>query len=497
MEDLNNRDLDPQSYFLIEDGDEGGAVDSRRQVDSAQHRLHNYWAKLDCRWIDIDEVLHWLFTCEWNHPICRSVAQTTGEIAGRPLWLIDIHQECIVPAQHIRGEYLALSYVWGEARSGELTHQSISALQQPGALGTQATTGAAVVPRTVHHAMGLVGLLKQDYLWVDRFCINQDDAESKHSQSQTMADIYDGAYLTIVTAAGRDANHGLAGLKGITGSRNLMAHMEPLDYKKLTDPNRTIWNNRNFTYPEDVHAAFLGVAKQFLPSFPKGLWWGLPVQHLDTALLWQPMNGECLSRRRAKSVTLPSWSWMGWRGAVRFTWGISSIGDSGSQLDRIIPQCQWEQPGFSDLTEPINRSVCLLRLRISVTRTTSIIADYNDWGNTSRVSAVKMDIGHYGIIYWTEQGSAHWPGQPCELIALSSIAAYQDKPPLNSILDRFIADFDQFRSRGTPESEIAEEIYFVMAVKRENGIAYREGLGVMYKRDWDVLEAQVEDVVLG
>lgn len=202
----------------------------------------NQLGTLDPHWIDVDEVLLWLSTCDRDHPTCRKVQpeETTGTLRC-PLWLVDIQLECIVPAEGVHREYLALSYVWGGVESAQLTHDTLTALQRPGALGNRENSVVAVVPKTIRHAMGLVGLLKQRYLWVDRFCICQDDAESKHSQLQAMADIYDGAYLTIVAASGRDADHGLHGLQGVTASRALDPPMNPGDYSPLVNPNWSVW----------------------------------------------------------------------------------------------------------------------------------------------------------------------------------------------------------------------------------------------------------------
>lgn len=78
------------------------------------------------------------------------------------------------------------------------------------------------------------------------------------------------------------------------------------------DADTATQNDRQFTFPEDVHDAFLGMAKQFVPFFPGGLWLGLPVRHLTTWLLWTGL--ETTERRRTSgrtrsqgTVTPPSW----------------------------------------------------------------------------------------------------------------------------------------------------------------------------------------------
>jgi len=55
-------------------------------------------------------------------------------------------------------------------------------------------------------------MLEQKYIWRDSICIISDDATDKAMQIPQMARIYGGVLLTVIAAAGQDANHGLAGL---------------------------------------------------------------------------------------------------------------------------------------------------------------------------------------------------------------------------------------------------------------------------------------------
>ncbi|KAF2785848.1 hypothetical protein K505DRAFT_261193, partial [Melanomma pulvis-pyrius CBS 109.77] len=44
------------------------------------------------------------------------------------------------------------------------------------------------------------------YIWIDSFCIVQDDADDWAAESAKMADIYNGALLTIMAASASDSN---------------------------------------------------------------------------------------------------------------------------------------------------------------------------------------------------------------------------------------------------------------------------------------------------
>lgn len=78
---------------------------------------------LDPHWININDILLWISTCDRDHPACGSyhnpcISKIADEAPARPLWLIDTELECIVPAEAVVDEYLALSYVWGGVESG-------------------------------------------------------------------------------------------------------------------------------------------------------------------------------------------------------------------------------------------------------------------------------------------------------------------------------------------------------------------------------------------
>jgi hypothetical protein len=67
------------------------------------------------------------------------------------------------------------------------------------------------VPGIILDVMRLLEGLGERYLWVDRFCIVQDDSETKQSQLLVMGEIYASAFFTVVAAQTTDASLGLYG----------------------------------------------------------------------------------------------------------------------------------------------------------------------------------------------------------------------------------------------------------------------------------------------
>ncbi|KAI1370166.1 heterokaryon incompatibility protein-domain-containing protein [Hypoxylon crocopeplum] len=144
---------------------------------------------LDREKVDFTVVRRWIDECLQHHPRCAANTST-----ARPLRLIDCGANKIVSTpRHVK--YLALSYVWGPPNKGRLATKF--SLQ--------------VAPRVVKDAMSVVRSLGFRYLWVDRYCINQDDPIEKKQQIGIMDQIYEHAMVTIIDAAGTDDRLGLTG----------------------------------------------------------------------------------------------------------------------------------------------------------------------------------------------------------------------------------------------------------------------------------------------
>lgn len=137
---------------------------------------------------------------EWLRRCRTSQTTTCGKTDRRRrlVRLIDCQSRKIcaaVPGQ----QYVCLSYVWGvNSIDSQESHRSF-----PG-----------VLPKTVEDAMFVATELGIPFLWVDRYCINQDDPREKHDMIQNMDQTYEGAEITIIAAVGNDPYSGLPGIRG-------------------------------------------------------------------------------------------------------------------------------------------------------------------------------------------------------------------------------------------------------------------------------------------
>ncbi|OQV09030.1 hypothetical protein CLAIMM_13213 isoform 1 [Cladophialophora immunda] len=146
---------------------------------------------------DPKAAVSWLNVCETTH---GDACEARDIPAG--MKVIDVKSRVVVDAPD-GCVYTALSYVWGSdgaANSGD-TPDWAADLQSP-----------QLIPNTILDAITVTRRLNIPYLWVDRYCIDQESPERKAEQIRQMSSIYGGASLTIIAAAGKDASFGLPGV---------------------------------------------------------------------------------------------------------------------------------------------------------------------------------------------------------------------------------------------------------------------------------------------
>ncbi|KAL8685313.1 MAG: hypothetical protein Q9218_007845 [Villophora microphyllina] len=108
------------------------------------------------------------------------------------------------------------------------------------------------------------------------------------------------------------------------------------------------YNTRTLTYPEDAFSAFAGIQMMLHRIFPFGLIYGHPEIFFDIALNWNPR--EPVTRRKPARTpgsgtnlySLPSWSWVGWAGELRFPWDHEfEKSEETSMVGYVEPVTKW------------------------------------------------------------------------------------------------------------------------------------------------------------
>lgn len=180
----------------------------------------------------------WLRACKEHHgeTSCRSVSSPASEML-----LINCTTREVCQYE-TTGAYAALSYVWGRVEQPPLTAGRVP-------LNTSAVIADAV---TITLALGL------NFIWIDQYCIDQNDDILRQRQINRMSEVYQQAEVTIVAASGSDATHGLPGVgnrprKPFAKNRQFQSNQlqvmqisSPLDNPTVHSP----WNSRGWTLQE-------------------------------------------------------------------------------------------------------------------------------------------------------------------------------------------------------------------------------------------------------
>ncbi|KAK3401100.1 heterokaryon incompatibility protein-domain-containing protein [Sordaria brevicollis] len=192
--------------------------------------------------IDYPLIRGWLGICSSAHDTCvnKHLSLDFSDMPG--FCLIDCSTRRVIPAaQASESTYATLSYVWGPA-------SNLNSLDMTDLLPHK-------LPLVAEDAIIVAQNLGYKYLWVDRYCIPRDGS-MKHVQVQNMGKIYSRSALTIIAAAGKNAEYGLPGVSlrmRIPQSRLSLGNGKiqlALVRAATYDINISKWNSRGWTYQE-------------------------------------------------------------------------------------------------------------------------------------------------------------------------------------------------------------------------------------------------------
>lgn len=192
-----------------------------------------------------DRASGWLQYCKNNHNLLCGRSKQSRVTTG--LRLIDCTDRTVITAAQNNNTYVALSYVWGSSSDIDSRVRYID--------------NRCLLPQklssVISDAISVAQALGFQYLWVDKFCIDQDNAAAKHDQIGQMNHIYANAELTIVAAAGADETYGLPGVgKRARTHQNTVKLGDWRIISTMQDPHLTIersrWASRGWTFQEGV-----------------------------------------------------------------------------------------------------------------------------------------------------------------------------------------------------------------------------------------------------
>ncbi|EGO57034.1 hypothetical protein NEUTE1DRAFT_130783 [Neurospora tetrasperma FGSC 2508] len=220
----------------------------------------------------------WCEHCDLHHSTCASATQTEHrpdkQGVGPVIRCIDCHTREVVEIQ-TSDRFFALSYVWGK----QPALKSEYALVRIGTRETASASGKrqlpSVVPAVIENAMIMVTSLGGRYLWVDQYCIDQDDLDDKHAQIGNMAAIFEGAYATIVAFSATDSASGLPGVRNlarkpypsVTHLKHPIPALRPSAISSAKLVTASVWMTRGWTYQEAILSRRLLIVTDYQVEF--------------------------------------------------------------------------------------------------------------------------------------------------------------------------------------------------------------------------------------
>lgn len=202
--------------------------------------------------LDISLPKAWLERCTRRHATCRCAINARLDMPRTRL--IDCKSRKLInvgvwPLHMPR--FAALSYRWGVTPEPQMEQGQEGRSETKGPLSNLPSN----LPLTIEDAISVTKGLGLRYLWVDQYCIDQNNVEEKQAQIQKMDRIYQCAEVAIMAAAGQDCHYGLPGV-----SKRARRVLEPF----ILDDTLTFgmfpmagehwsnsaWNERGWTFQE-------------------------------------------------------------------------------------------------------------------------------------------------------------------------------------------------------------------------------------------------------
>lgn len=209
------------------------------QEQSMNRNLHGRVIAGEIRWKVLQ---NWVRRCSNDHEICRAEASDSMPV----LRVIDCESRCLKFINKPTQQYVALSYVWGNDDNGD----------------SNADTFPGEFPALIEDAILVTKAIGKQFLWIDRYCICQDDPEEKHTLIQNMGYIYANSHVTIIAAL--PPEHGVhRGIPGVSHMPRRAQHFQGASH--VWAGNRAIipappnvgkeiasssWSTRGWTYQE-------------------------------------------------------------------------------------------------------------------------------------------------------------------------------------------------------------------------------------------------------
>ncbi len=300
---------------------------------------------------------------------------------------------------------------------------------------------------------------------------------------------------------------------------------------------------RKLAYQADGLRAFAGIMDVLSTKYEGGFLHGQPEMFFDVAMLWAPLHGAKprIVAPESEALIFPSWTWAAWEGRVANDLSDHIAGNSPSL--ELYPVVKWYNVKASGKTSFVN---CTLHLRHHLREKgvqnldlsffnppdinmDKVPVDKGDWDRLLHGSVMRaffhlrpakkdsdepqLRVAWEGkvapfvdyLITGVSGTTVGWLKVPsetydetllgdslCECIVISGCKA--GGPRAKWIKEIYVPEWGMIEETREHDSY---EFYNVLWIRWRDGIAYREGLGRVWKEGWHRQNPETRDIVLG
>lgn len=235
---------------------------SPESVDPLRPLLNGFQATTMARSLEL--LSGWVKACRESHDDTCRPSLWPERPTLKSIRLIDVHSRALISEDPYSVDYVALSYVWG--KHTEEYVKLADEIQHNGA-GSHSLPPNA--PAIIEDAMEICRKVGTGYLWVDLYCVQQNDKVQKEQDIKDMGLIYQNALVTLVAGrAGTNTNNRLLpfDMDKAIHPRQLIEEIHGRKYITSLMPlfwqiAYSNWNDRGWTYQEGAlsqRIAFFG-----------------------------------------------------------------------------------------------------------------------------------------------------------------------------------------------------------------------------------------------
>jgi hypothetical protein len=292
-----------------------------------------------------------------------------------------------------------------------------------------------------------------------------------------------------------------------------------------------LFNRRKLTYDSDVMDAFAGIASLFCRQFLGGCLFGIPEFFFDFCIGWRSVGQM---RRRTDCGTsslgnkLPSWSWVGWEGVVKWDeepWTSSIYTEpygqpktKGRGTSEFKPLIQWHKSSLPDTPmTPVRNEWYVLKCTFADrSRGMAPLGWTRGLSASGRICYKHKQIPSISFRYPIPvQDDAEILMHDQRFLRFTAWRGWLSLDPHNPPTGAYVQDhegilfhLDSVEKNPDKRCELIalhsrfdggenKTIYKVMQIERVDNICYRKGIATIDSDIWEALDLEEIDVVLG